>query len=145
MVLEGFARSEFVMRGRNTNEFLNKKWQESSHDLDFIFEKDGIAYGIEVKNTLGYMDHEEFTTKIKLCKHLGILPVFAVRMLPGNWIQEVRREGGFALILGHQLYPRLLKDLAKRVSEHLGLPVDTPRALHDGTMGRFLKWHEKNV
>lgn len=132
MVLEGFARSEFVMRGRNTNKFLNKRWKESDHDLDFIFERDDIAYGIEVKNTLGYMDHDEFTTKIRLCKHLDILPVFAVRMFPGNWIHEVRQEGGFALILGYQLYPWTHSDLAKRVREQLGLPVDTPRALHDG-------------
>ena len=145
MVLEGFARSEFVMRRRNTNEFLDKKWEESHHDLDFIFERDDIAYGIEVKNTLGYMDHDEFTTKIRLCKYLGILPVFAVRMFPRNWIQEVRQEGGFALILGHQLYPWTHSDLAKRVREQLGLPVDTPRALYDGTMTRFLNWHEKNV
>ncbi len=145
MVLEGFARSEFVMRSRNTNEFRNNKWKESNHDLDFIFERDGITYGIEVKNTLRYMDHDEFTTKIRICKHLGILPVFAVRMLPGNWIQEVQKEGGFALILGYQLYPWTHSDLAKRVKEQLGLPVDAPRALYDATMNRFLKWHEKNV
>ncbi len=63
MVLEGFARCQFVMRGRNTREFAGKSWSESGHNLDFIFERDGRAYGIEVKNTLGYMDYEEFQIK----------------------------------------------------------------------------------
>ncbi len=114
MVLEGSARLEFIMRGRNTNEFRDNKWEESKHDLDFIFERDDIAYGIEVKNTLGYMDHDEFTTEIKLCNHLGILPVFAVRMFPGNWIQEVRQEGGFALILGHPVISLGTQRLGKK-------------------------------
>ncbi len=53
MVLEGFARSEFVMRGRNTREFRGRLWIETENNLDFIFERDGQAYGVEVKNTLG--------------------------------------------------------------------------------------------
>lgn len=53
MVLEGFARRQFVMRGRNTRVFRNSEWDYTDHELDFIFERDGIAYGVEVKNTLG--------------------------------------------------------------------------------------------
>ena len=34
---------------------------------NFIFERDEIAYGVEVKNTLGYMNYEEFVIKIALC------------------------------------------------------------------------------
>ena len=71
-------------------------------------------------------------------------------LIPSRWkvggvFHQVRQEGGFALILGYQLYPWTHGDLAKRVREQLGLPVDTPRVLHDGTMDRFFNWHEKNV
>src|SRR5688572_15154493 len=38
LVLEGFAKSEFVTRGRNTKVFKGKEWIASGHDLDFIFE-----------------------------------------------------------------------------------------------------------
>jgi hypothetical protein len=31
--------------------------------------------------------------------------------------------------LKYQLYPPVLEDLAKRIREELGLPVDTPRVL----------------
>lgn len=145
MVLEGFARCQFVMRGRNTNRFESKSWTDTNHDLDFIFERDGVRYGIEVKNTLGYMEHEELLTKVNLCEHLGIKPVFVARMLPKSWIEEVRGAGGFSLILKYQLYPLAHRELARKVSSELGLPVDSPKALADGTMDRFVQWHRKNL
>lgn len=145
MVSDGFARFRFVQLGRNTNEYKGRKWEESRHDMDFIFERDGLAYGIEVKNTLPYINDREMKVKIRLCKHLGLAPVFVVRAMPAIWIGEVRRAGGFTLVLGHQLYPLSHKEFAKEVREKTGLPVDAPRALYDGTMRRFETWHEKRV
>jgi hypothetical protein len=145
MVLEGFAKCRFLMTGRNTREWGHKRWTRTDHDLDFIFERDDRAYGVEVKNMLGYMDYDEFKLKNHLCKELGIVPVFAARMLPKVWINELWQAGGFALILKYQLYPLAHKDLARRVREELGLPVDSPRALADGTMARFVEWHAKSL
>lgn len=145
MALEGFASREFVMRGRETNEFGDRTWTETGHDLDFIFERDGLAYGVEVKNTLTYMDQREMRTKIRMAAHLGVTPVFVARMLPKTWITEINRAGGFALIIKYQLYPWAHRDLAKRVRAELGLPVDSPRRLQDGTMLRFARWHERRV
>lgn len=145
MILEGFARCQFVMKARHAREFGNKIWKETEHNLDFIFERDSIAYGVEVKNALGYMEREEFETKIELCRSLDLLPVFAVRMLPRTWIHELIQLGGFALILKYQFYPWSHRELAKRVAKELSLPVDTPRALAEGTMVRFIKWHERKL
>ena len=143
LVLEGFARSQFVMRGRDTRSHGGRTWTQSNHDLDCVFERDNRAYGVEVKNTLRYIEYAEFNTKIEMCRVLGVRPVFAVRMLPRSWIYELNEAGGFALILKHQLYPWAHRDLARRVKTELGLPVDAPRALEDGTMARFLRWHER--
>jgi hypothetical protein len=145
MVLEGFAKCEFVMRGRNTREFRGKAWLKTEHNLDFIFERDGQPYGVEVKNTLGYMDYQEFQTKIQLCRFLGVRPVFVARMLPRTWMHELIDAGGFGLILKYQLYPWAHKELARRVATELALPVDAPRALKDGTVARFVAWHEKQL
>lgn len=145
MTLAAFARFQFVMRAQNTHEFREKVWKESEHDLDFVFEKDGAIYGVEVKNSLGYMEYEELGIKIRLCGHLGIRPVFVVRMMPKTWIKELIDRGGYAMILKYQLYPWTHRDLAGRIARELNLPVDAPRALADGTMERFLRWHEKNV
>ncbi len=142
LVLEGFARCQFVMRGRDVRSYSGRSWVQTDHDLDFIFERDGRVYGVEVKNTLRYIDYAELRTKIEMCQALGVTPVFAVRMLPKSWIYELIGMGGFALILKYQLYPWAHRDLARRVRTELGLPVDAPRALEDGTMARFLRWHQ---
>ena len=144
LVLEGIARHEFVMRGRNTRQAGGRVWTRSEHDLDFVFEADGIGYGVEVKNTLGYMDHDELQIKSELCQHLGLRPLFVARMLPRSWIHEVNLAGGFALVLKYQLYPWAHRDLAKRVRTELLLPVDSPRALEQGTTERFLRWHREH-
>lgn len=133
-MLEGFAKQEFVTRGRNTRAFKGREWGESAHDLDFIFERDGIAYGVEVKNKLGYMDYDELRTKVTLCRHLGIRPLVVARMLPKSWIKEIVDAGGFALIMKWQLYPYTHKELARRVKLELGLSVDAPKALEQGLL-----------
>src|SRR5262249_8865748 len=89
MVLEGFARHQFVMKGRNTRSYGGKEWTKTDHNLDFIFERNGRAYGVEVKNTLGYMEQNELQMKIEMCKWLGIKAVFVARMLPRTWINEL--------------------------------------------------------
>ena len=107
---------------------------------DFIFERDGNAYGIEVKNTLGYLDVDEFATKIRMAQHLGVKPVFAVRALPRTWAHALIQAGGYAMIMQYQFYPWAHKPIADRVRDELGLPVDTPKRIEHGTMQRFENW-----
>lgn len=145
MVLEGFARHQFVLLGREVREYQGQVWQQTGHDLDFIFERDSVGYGVEVKNTLGYMQRSELDIKLAMCAELGVKPVLAARMLPKSWILDIIRAGGFALIMKYQLYPWAHRDLARRVHAELGLPVDSPRALRDGTMARFVGWHTRNL
>lgn len=145
MVLTLFADAQFVQLGRETRSFRGKIWNVTEHDVDFIFERDEIAYGVEVKNTLGYMDKKEFDVKVKLCLHLGIRPLFAVRMMPKSWMYELSNVGGFGLIFKYQLYHWTHKELAKRVASEIGLPVDAPKRLSSSTMSRFLRWHNQQI
>ncbi len=140
LVLAAFARRQFVLRGEETNEFSGKKWTQTNQDLDFIFERDGIAYGIEVKNTLGYLDSDEFVAKIQMAQFLGIRPVFAVRALPKSWIDALWRCGGYAMVMRYQFYPWTHAHLATEIRTKLRLPIDTPKKIADGTMDRFEKW-----
>jgi hypothetical protein len=92
------------------------------------------------------MDYKELLIKIRICRTLGIRPVFVVRMMPKSWIHnDLIPAKGFALILKYQLYPWSHNDLAKRVAKELNLPVDSLKAIQDGTMIRFLRWHEKQL
>lgn len=82
MALEGFASLRFVLEGRDKNEYRGVPWCDTEHNVDFIFSRDGLSYGVEVKNTLAYIDKDEFDIKIRLCETIGVTPVFVVRMLP---------------------------------------------------------------
>ena len=145
LVLEGFARNQFVMRGRAVKALGERVWTATNHDLDFVFERDGRSYGVEVKNTLGYLPKVEFDAKVALALHLDLIPVFVCRALPKTWIHELNEVGGFGLVLRWQLYPPTHRDLVDRLRAEFDLPVDTPRALQEGTMNRFIDWHAQRV
>lgn len=138
-----FHKYGFELHGKHTNEFKDKKWKKTDHNLDFIISRNGIPYGCEIKNTLDYISRDELNTKLEMCKFLGIVPLFIVRMSP--YIEKVRIEGGFTLIFEWQLYPPYFKDLVKRIKNTPGLKVDCPKELYDSTFKRFVNWHEKLV
>ena len=115
----------------------------TDHNLDFIVERDNIPYGCEVKNTLGYIDKEELLVKLDICDHLRIKPLFIMRISPKSYNYEIITRGGFALIFETQIYPFGHDGLIEKIAEILDLPVDCPRAIPDGIMNRFMKWHEK--
>jgi hypothetical protein len=71
--------------------------------------------------------------------------MFVARMMPKNYIYQVQKAGGFALILGNQHYPLLAEPLAKRVRAALQLPVLSIRELPDKTLQRFERWHEERL
>jgi hypothetical protein len=145
LVSDGFSRFGFLQRGRETRSFNGREWTKTDHNLDFLFERDGRVYGVEVKNTLPYIEDKERRVKLEICAYLGVVPLFVVRAMPAIWVQDIARRGGFTLILRHQLYPLSHKSFADEVHGRTGLPVDAPKALYDGTMKRFERWHVKQV
>jgi hypothetical protein len=110
-----------------------------------VFERDGINYGAEIKNRLGYIPQEEFIAKLQMCDFLNLTPLFVARMMPKTYIEDVRRAGGFCLIMKYQFYPLSHRALANQIKAELGLPVDCPARLQDSTLQRFLTWHEGKV
>lgn len=143
LVDAGVARIGFMERARNTNSFRGIQWAASDHNLDRILEKEGVHYGVEIKNRLSYISHEEFQTKIRICEMLNLRPVFVVRMMPKSYTYELFRLGGFALIMKHQFYPLSQESFALQVRTRLRLPVDCPPRLTDGTLNRLLLYHDR--
>ncbi len=136
-------RAGFMPKGLNAKKHRDIKWTDSDHNLDRIFERDGTAYGAEIKNTLGYIEIEELRLKIQMCRELGLIPLFIVRMAPKSYVKLVEEAGGFTLIFKYQLYPFGQKAFADEVREKLGLPTDSPLRIAEGTMKRLLDWHLK--
>jgi len=135
----------FMPRGRKVRAYAGNEWTMSAHDLDRVFERDGVSYGTEIKNTLDYIPIGELVVKLRMCAHLSLRPLFIVRMAPRSYIEMVRRAGGFTLVFKYQLYPHGHARLAETVREELGLPVDSPAAIQDGTVQRFLNWHIRHL
>ena len=138
-------RFGFVPRARDVREWQDRRWQETEHDLDRVFEADGRFYGVEIKNTLKYIPKTELLVKIEMCRALGLVPLFIMRFAPKVYNFEVIRAGGFSLVFKDQLYPFGNEKLAERVREELRLPVHCPASVPDGHMLRFVGWHKKQV
>ncbi|HYT74773.1 MAG TPA: hypothetical protein VEL79_08505 [Vicinamibacterales bacterium] len=138
-------RFKFSPIAANANSFNGREWTETKHDLDRIFERDGVHYGIEIKNTLRYIPPDEFELKLRMCRFLGLRPLFIARMAPKDYVNTISAAGGFYLILKWQLYPFGAEELAERVRAQLRLPVDVPAQIADGTIQRVLNWHTKKL
>ena len=145
LFLNALALRGFVAHGRDTNEYGGKRWTKSDHNLDFIIERDGIIYGCEVKNTWGYIDPFEMRIKMDICDHLGIVPFFILRNAPKVYLEEIRLRAGVFSIFVAQIYPFGMEDLVDRIKETLELPVDSPLAIPDGIIDRFIKVHDKRL
>jgi hypothetical protein len=141
----GLPRAGFQPAADTVTSWRSRTWTETNHDLDRVFVRDGIAYGLEIKNRLSYIDWNEFQTKLSMCLYLELKPLFVARMMPKTYIQQVREAGGFCLLMGRQFYPIALAELATQVKNDLGLPVDTPARLEDGTLNRLLNWHKTQI
>jgi hypothetical protein len=135
----------FLPTARKVRSYRGKSWTLTGHDLDRIYERDGVSYGTEIKNTLDYIPKDELYQKIEMCKFLGIRPLFIVRMAPKNYIYDVMQAGGFTLIFKYQLYPLGERAFAEKVRSTLRLPIGCPTRIEDGTCKRFLDWHIKNL
>ncbi len=135
----------FMPKGRKVRSFGAAEWRETKHDLDRVFERDSIAYGTEIKNTLSYIERDEMEIKVRMCKDLGLRPLFIVRYAPKSYVNFVREEGGFTLIFKYQLYPFGQKAFADEVQARLRLPTDSPARIEDGTVKRLLDWHLKGL
>jgi len=131
----------FMPQGENVNEWRGRKWVLTKQDLDRVFVRDGVCYGVEIKNTLSYIRKETLRSKLAMCRFLDLVPLFIMRASPKSYNHLINTEGGFALVFRWQLYPMGQDELIREVRETLMLPVDSPRAVEQGTVERLLKWH----
>lgn len=146
-----FRILNFEIIGQDTNEYKGIKWTKTEHNLDFILEKDGIAYGVEVKNTLPYMEKEEFKIKLEMCNFFGIMPLLVLRYASGVQFEKVKEYGGFIIVFKTQIYPPGQELLVKDVWNIMRLPVsiwkDIPKSienrLRDVHDANFKKIHKK--
>ena len=144
--LEGLVRAElraqgFEIKGVHTNEYQGKKWTRTNHDLDFIAEHRSqcLKIGVEVKNILSTPERDEIETKIDICHHLCLTPVFAVRWIK-PYVKLISDGGGFSWFFKTQIYPPGFEKLVKVVWRRLSLPVNVRTDLPEGSIRVFSNW-----
>lgn len=140
----GLMQKGFTQVAQDTRSYEGRTWTETNHDLDFIFTRDGVPYGCEIKNRFEYIDQHEKDIKIRMCKELGLRPLFIMRAAPKSYIQEIIEAGGFAMIFQAHIYAvgfgPLVRDIRR---EFPGMEVAETKAIPETILNRFLKWHER--
>ncbi len=140
-----YSSHGFKLLATDVNQFEGKLWRVSKKNLDFVVEKNGKRFGCEVKNTLGYMDKEEWQQKLEMCKFFGIIPIFIVRYSPTCWNYEIFEKGGLVQVFETQVFMPGRASLVNQLREELGLPVIISRRIPDSIMERLNKTLEKRV
>lgn len=139
------AREGFKLYGPSIRAFRGKAWERTEHDLDWIFERDGLGWGVEIKNTWAYIDRAEMHVKIELCRHLGVKPLFIMRWAPKSYVELIRQGGGFGLLYETQLFPLGHSESVEKLKE-LFLPVIASGVVPEGVFRRFVRYgHERAV
>ena len=140
---KALAMRGFMPKAQKVKEHNGKKWEKTGHDLDFVFRRDDIDYGCEIKNTLGYIDKEELQIKLEMCSFWGIKPLFIMRYSPKTYNKMIIDYGGFSLIFETQIYELSQERLVQKIKDELGLPVICSKAIPGGIIDRFEKWHNR--
>lgn len=140
-----FERNQFKIIGRNTNTFRSKAWSKSDKNLDFIIEKDGISYGVEIKNRFDYMEQDEFEEKLEMCQFLGLLPLFPLRCPSEQQYAQMKDCGGLALKFKTRIFPPGFQGLVTDIWNNFRLPVNIWEEILPPIEAVFLNYHHHNL
>lgn len=105
----------FEILGREIRRFRGKRATVGG-DIDFIAQKDGLTYGVEVKNSLSYPD--DLSRKLRIAVELDVIPFFIVRWISKSQFHMVRKYGGLVKIYETSIYP---SEYAKIIEECRGV------------------------
>jgi len=130
LFLEAFENLGFIVHGRDVSEFRGKRASgvkgKKPPNLDFIVERDGIIYGVDVKNWIRYEigNRDDIYNKIRIAEELGVVPFIVARYLDRELTNEIIYDkGGVVYEYKKLILPLDLRSLAEDAREMLGYPV----------------------
>lgn len=124
LVKNMFEKYGWRVAARHVNEYRGVQWPKSKENLDFIFRKNDVAIGVEVKDALEYIKPKELGNKTEMCFYLGILPCFVLRKAPRMYQDLVNYHDGFISYFLTKFYPYHYTDLVRQIYEQTRLPVN---------------------
>lgn len=119
------------------NEHRNRR-SSTDHDIDFIAEKDGIEYGVEIKNGLNYPD--DLYWKFTVAVELGTIPMIIARWLNPGQVPLIRNLGGAGPILYKDaIYSTTYSVLIAEVKQTLGTPIQARNEVDEDYFARKIE------
>jgi len=111
-------------------EFKGKKaGNDIKKDIDFIACKDGIAYGVEIKNRFSYPD--DLFWKIIVATDLDVIPLIIVRWLNPSQVKAIPELGGFYVVYKTAIYSPSLEGLVNDAVKVLKYPIECRSKIDD--------------
>ena len=103
------------------------------------------GFSLDLDNTLGYIEKEELEVKLEMCDFWGIRPLLIMRYSPKTYNKMIYEKGGFVLIYETQIYELSQEKLVDKLKNILQLPVICSKAIPEGIIDRFEKWHKTKI
>jgi len=149
---QGFEDAGFVIAGRDVSEYKGRRVRavegKEPANVDFVVERNGIAYGVDVKNWLYYEveTRDVVKKKVAIALELGTVPWVVARYIDKETIYlEVYKKGGLVYPYVRLLLPSALDSLASEAQSLLGYPVMAVDVLPDFMVRWVSKLHDDYV
>lgn len=127
---EVFNTLGFKIHGRDVSEYNGRRIAgevgKEPGNLDFVVERDGVTYGVDVKNWIRYEadTREEVRRKVRFALELKTQPFIITRYLDQDAIYtDINGKGGIVYRYVRLLVPAIFEFLAARARDLLGYPV----------------------
>lgn len=117
-------------------------------NVDFVFERDGIRYGIDVKNWIRYewITRKDVVSKVTVAEQLGVVPFIVARYADKDVVyKEIVQKGGLVYSYRHLLVPSVYESVAKAARDLLGYPILAVDKLPDFKVDWIDKLHSALV
>jgi hypothetical protein len=137
-----FKSNSFSIVGRHAREYQGIVWTKTEHDLDFIIEKDGIAYGVEVKNKFPYLDDDLYDKKLDICIHLRLRPLFFFRIASYLQIEKAKKQDGKVIIFKSKIFPPGNEQLVREIWNKMRLPVSIWKDVPQPITQSLITYHD---
>lgn len=122
-----YPASENELQG--VSEYKGRK-ATTGHNIEFVAEKDGIEYGVEVKNRLPYPD--DLYWKLLVCVDLQVVPLIIARWLNPGQPRIIEALGGAKpFVYKSAIYAKTYEPIVDKVKSILGYPIDAREDVDD--------------
>jgi predicted RecB family endonuclease len=90
-------------------------------DIDFIAKKDGLTFGVEIKNGLEFA--ADLARKVQIAIELGTIPVLVVRRVTWDVYHNLKKYGVLTKLYETSIMPKAYESIVEECKKVLGMPL----------------------